>query len=91
MHTLSVIIRRSLGLALLFLCAGLTTYAQQQPGSLRGQVKDEFGGLLVGATVTAVDAAGAQKTAQTNDEGVYLINGLAPCAPARRASPSSRL
>ena len=80
MHTLSAIIRRTLGLACaLFLCAGLTVFAQQaQTGALRGQVADEFGGLLVGATVTLIDAGGAQKTAQTDADGNYSFNALAP-------------
>jgi outer membrane receptor protein involved in Fe transport len=50
----------------------------QGAGTVRGQVKDEFGGILVGATVTLVDATGAEKTAVTNDEGVYVFNGVAP-------------
>ncbi len=52
--------------------------AQQSPGSIRGQVADEFGGLIVGATVTATGADGAQKTAITDAEGNYALNGLAP-------------
>src|ERR1043165_7597253 len=52
--------------------------AQERPGSLRGQVLDELGGAIVGATVTAVDAKGTEKTVVTNDSGVYTINGLAP-------------
>jgi hypothetical protein len=50
--------------------------AQQPTGSLRGVVKDEFGGVVVGATVTLVDAAGAEKTATTNEEGVYTFTGI---------------
>ncbi|MCA1616834.1 MAG: carboxypeptidase-like regulatory domain-containing protein [Acidobacteria bacterium] len=52
--------------------------AAQAGGAVRGQVKDEFGGVVVGATVTLVDAAGAEKTATTNEEGVYVFNGVAP-------------
>ena len=52
--------------------------AQERPGSLRGQVLDELGGAIVGATVTAIDAKGTEKTVVTNDNGVYTINGLAP-------------
>jgi len=50
--------------------------AQGGGGSLRGQVKDELGGAIVGATVTAVDAVGVERTATTNDEGVYVFNNL---------------
>src|ERR1051326_1595957 len=52
--------------------------AQERPGSLRGQVRDELGGAIVGATVTAIDAKDTEKTVVTNDNGVYTINGLAP-------------
>src|SRR5215213_672027 len=52
--------------------------AQQRPGSLRGQVLDELGGAIVGASVTAIDGKGVEKTVVTNDGGSYTINGLAP-------------
>src|SRR5690242_8299306 len=51
---------------------------QQRAGSLHGQVLDELGGAIVGATVTAVDARGVEKSVVTNDAGNYTINGLAP-------------
>jgi Carboxypeptidase regulatory-like domain/TonB dependent receptor len=62
------------------LCASLPAvlFAQQRPGSLRGQVLDELGGAIVGASVTAVDSSGVEKTVVTNDAGSYTINGLAP-------------
>ena len=63
------------------LCAfGLTGLAgaQQRTGSLRGQVLDELGGAIVGATVTAVDSRGVEKSTVTNDGGSYTISGLAP-------------
>ena len=62
----------------LALAAVAASAAAQGAGSVRGQVKDEFGGVVVGAVVTLVDAAGAEKTATTNDEGVYVFNGVAP-------------
>ena len=52
--------------------------AQQRTGSLRGQVSDELGALVVGATVTLAAADGTQKTAVTNAEGSYTFNSLAP-------------
>ena len=52
--------------------------AQQLKGELHGQVVDEFGGLIVGATVTLTDASGVAKTVATNNEGIYLFSGLAP-------------
>jgi len=72
---------KSLSLAICLLSVCLTTsLAQQRAGSLRGQVTDELGGLVVGATVTLVAADGTQKTATTNSEGVYTFNGVAPGA-----------
>src|SRR5262245_23989981 len=61
------------------LCASLpgVLFAQQRAGSLRGQVLDELGGAIVGATVTAVDSKGVEKTVVTNEAGSYTINGLA--------------
>ncbi len=52
--------------------------AQQRAGSLRGQVLDELGGAIVGASVIAIDGKGVEKSVVTNDGGSYTINGLAP-------------
>jgi hypothetical protein len=51
---------------------------QQSPGTLRGQVADELGGLIIGATVTATDASGVERTAASNNEGNYVFYGLPP-------------
>jgi hypothetical protein len=40
--------------------AGTAVSQQQRPGSLRGQVLDELGGAIVGASVTAIDAKGTE-------------------------------
>lgn len=64
-------------LLVVVLCAG-TVLAQQGKGTLRGQVSDELGGVIVGASVVVVDAAGVEKTVTTNQDGNYVINGLAP-------------
>ncbi|HEX6284844.1 MAG TPA: TonB-dependent receptor [Pyrinomonadaceae bacterium] len=58
--------------------AGIALSQQQRPGSLRGQVFDELGGAIVGASVTAIDATGKEKSVVTNDSGTYTITGLAP-------------
>src|SRR5436305_1610379 len=50
----------------------------QNRASVHGQVSDEFGASIVGATVTVTDANGAAKTATTGPDGTYTINGLAP-------------
>src|SRR5258708_33802614 len=64
-------------LLILVFCAGVAL-GQQGTGSLKGQVSDEFGGVIVGATVVAVNAAGVAKTVTTNGEGNFVLNGLAP-------------
>ncbi|HEU4933065.1 MAG TPA: TonB-dependent receptor [Pyrinomonadaceae bacterium] len=65
---------------LVAICASIPGLAlgQQRPGSLRGQVLDELGGAIVGASVTAIDGKGVEKSVVTNDAGAYTINGLAP-------------
>ena len=68
----------------LFAAIGLLSFcfqlglAQQRTGSLRGQVSDELGALVVGATVTVVAADGAQKNVVTNSEGIYNFSSLPP-------------
>src|SRR5205814_4644274 len=65
-------------LILLLCIATATVSAQQNTGGLKGHVSDEFGGVIVGATVTATDANGKTKTATTNGEGAFSLAGLAP-------------
>lgn len=66
------------------LSAGLLTLVvasgafAQATGSVSGQVVDSLGAIVVGATVTAVDAGGKQKVNVTNARGEFAINGLAP-------------
>jgi hypothetical protein len=75
--------RYSKSLCLVFCVLSLcvqVSFAQQRAGSLRGQVSDELGALVVGATVTLVAADGTQRTATTNAEGTYTFNSVAPGA-----------
>jgi hypothetical protein len=62
---------------ILFVSLG-SVLAQQSLGTLRGQVRDELGGVIVGATVTATDAAGVEKSSVTDNEGRYVFSALAP-------------
>src|SRR5436190_9259473 len=64
-------------LILLLLCSA-TVFAQQGTGSLKGRVSDDLGGIIVGGTVIATDAGGKTKTATTNNDGAFSLNGLAP-------------
>jgi hypothetical protein len=52
--------------------------AQQSTGTVKGQVLDELGGALVGASVVATDMNGREKTVTTNDQGLFVIGGLEP-------------
>ena len=53
-------------------------FGQSATGTLRGQVQDVLGGLVVGATVTATDAAGVARTATTDEQGQYAFAALPP-------------
>src|SRR5258707_190408 len=64
-------------LLVITLCAGVAL-GQQNAGSLKGQVSDEFGGVIVGAHVVAINQNGAEKSVTTNGEGNFVLNGLAP-------------
>ncbi|MEA2172924.1 MAG: hypothetical protein QOD00_516 [Blastocatellia bacterium] len=81
MHLLNSSLGRIARLAFvtLLLCsfAGVLL-AQQSSGTLRGQVADEFGGLIIGATVTVADQNGVQKTATTHADGQYVFSSLPP-------------
>src|SRR6266403_358105 len=63
---------------LILLLSTATASAQPNTGGAKGRVSDEFGGVIVGATVTATGANGASKSATTNGEGAFTLAGLAP-------------
>jgi Carboxypeptidase regulatory-like domain len=50
----------------------------QARGSLRGSIADEFGAVIVGATVTLTDSSGARKTTTSGPDGAYAFTGLLP-------------
>ena len=52
---------------------------------MRGQVTDEFGGAVIGATIAVVNQSGVEKTVVTNNEGMYTVSGLVPGAYSVRA------
>src|SRR5262249_19992489 len=68
----------AIALCVLALGSAGIAFSQQRPGGLRGQVLDELGGAIVGASVTVIDAAGKEKAVVTNNSGTYTINGLTP-------------
>ncbi|MBA3440933.1 MAG: carboxypeptidase regulatory-like domain-containing protein, partial [Pyrinomonadaceae bacterium] len=71
---------------LLLALSTLTALAQQNVSTLRGRIADQLGGLIVGAAVTLVDAKGVEKTARTNEAGIYKFDLLAPGKYILRAS-----
>src|SRR5262245_2710576 len=71
-------------LSILLLCVR-PSLTQQPTPALRGQVTDQLGAVIVGATVTATNVAGEEKSSKTNSEGVFVIGGLAPGRYAVRA------
>ncbi|HXG82695.1 MAG TPA: carboxypeptidase-like regulatory domain-containing protein, partial [Pyrinomonadaceae bacterium] len=56
----------------------IPTFAQQSQATLRGQVIDALGGIVIGVTVTAADAGGTERTATTDEQGQYVFPALAP-------------
>src|SRR4030095_13609619 len=68
---------RLLALAAAALAVAIPVLAQGTNGTLQGQVSDEQGLALPGATVTAVNAAtGLQRSTTSDANGVYRIPGL---------------
>jgi hypothetical protein len=66
-----------------FLIAAMSLVAPslfaQELGQIAGTVTDQSGAVLTGATVTVRNqATGAERTAQTNGSGAYLVNALEP-------------
>jgi hypothetical protein len=58
--------------------AVITVSGQQRTGSIRGQVSDPLGALVVGASVTLTAADGTQKTTTSSNDGSYTFTNLAP-------------
>jgi hypothetical protein len=62
-------------LVALALCASVSQ-AQPAGGSIRGQITDELGGVIVGIEVALVNANGERLTSRTNKEGAYVFNAV---------------
>jgi len=64
----------------LFACAH-AAFAAQTTGALTGRVTDQFGAVVVGASVVVKDAGGTKVWQATSDpEGRYTVSGLVPGA-----------
>lgn len=71
-------------LATVVLCP-IVTFAQRTT-SLRGQVTDQMGASVVGASIVLIDQNGKQVTVQSDNGGSYRFNGVAPGRYDLRAS-----
>jgi hypothetical protein len=56
--------------------SALGTAFAQRGATLRGQVTDQFGAVIVGAPVTLIDANSKEQVMQTDDRGAYHFNNL---------------
>src|SRR3712207_35370 len=54
------------------------SFAQSGVGTIRGRVRDELGGLVASARVTAIDAEGSEHSSQTDERGEFVLDGLEP-------------
>jgi len=78
----------SFTLALITLSVG-TALAQQARGRLRGQITDQLGGLVVGATVTSVElSTGNARTTTSGKDGIYTFADIPPGQYTVRAEAS---
>lgn len=62
----------------IFLTTISSTFAQQSQATLRGQVIDLLGGVVIGVTVTVIDQTGTERTAITDEQGQYVFPALPP-------------
>jgi hypothetical protein len=68
--------QQKLSVVILFVFLCITSVNAQMTGDLHGKVTDEFGAVIVGATVTITGPDNIQKTSSTNQEGIYTFRGL---------------
>lgn len=53
-------------------------FGQESTGTLRGQVTDQQGSVIVGATVEAVDSKGSSVSTVSDDDGNFVFKSLKP-------------
>src|SRR5258708_5261340 len=78
-------IKSTLAILAILTCLIATAFAQRG-GTLRGQVTDEFGAVITGASVTLIDQNGKEQATQTDDHGTYRFNGLTQGTYSLRAA-----
>ncbi len=62
--------------AFLLVLFSIVSFGQAADGTLRGQVKDVAGAIIVGATITVSNGEGLTRTVQTNERGEFVFNNL---------------
>src|SRR5215467_12447271 len=67
---------RLLNLIIVIVLCSFAAFGQRTT-SLRGQVSDQVGAVIVGATVTLTDANGKKALVQTDDNGAYRFDNVA--------------
>ena len=72
-----------LAVVLLFVLPARTL--AQRPSALRGQVTDQLGAAVAGASITLIDSRGKELSTVTDDRGLYRFNALAAGAYTLRA------
>ena len=70
--------RQKTSLLGLFLILLASTSIAQNGTSIRGQITDQLGGAIVGASVTVTAADGRTQTVQSDARGAYRVNSLSP-------------
>ena len=78
---------RTLLIVALVPLSGMRVMAQSG-ATLRGQVSDQMGAVIVGASITLTDQSGKQQVAQSDDRGAFHFNGLVPGIYNVRATQS---
>src|SRR5712671_6672316 len=81
MRTAKTPIVRFCLLAVLFLATAVCAFAQSQAttGNIEGTIVDPNGAVVPNVTVTATNVdTGFEKTAQTNDDGTFVLSFLQP-------------
>jgi hypothetical protein len=64
--------------ALVMIALASDAFSQQTPGAIKGTVTDQLHGLIVSATVIAIDARGIERQTTTTTSGGYEFKTLPP-------------
>src|ERR1044071_1086957 len=64
-----------LAVILMLCCASA---AAQSASTLRGQITDQSGAVITGASVTLINEAGEEQVTKTDERGVYRFSNLRP-------------